>query len=102
MGKTPGSSRDAKKAAALRIPFTLEEIVHSSIEEFHSLQKPELTESQWQLIQDIRRRGKNKVAAQNCRKRKTDEITELYDEVCPKEHMLFILKYPYRTRCREK
>jgi len=33
------------------------------------------------LIRDIRRRGKNKVAAQNCRKRKMEVISSLEEEV---------------------
>ncbi len=44
-------------------------------------QSHKLTEPQKQLIRDIRRRGKNKVAAQNCRKRKIDTISSLQDEV---------------------
>ena len=37
--------------------------------------------SQLTLIRDIRRRGKNKVAAQNCRKRKVGVIVTLADEM---------------------
>ena len=36
---------------------------------------------QVKLCRDIRRRGKNKVAAQNCRKRKLDTIEELQSQV---------------------
>jgi hypothetical protein len=36
---------------------------------------------QMNLMRDIRRRGKNKVAAQNCRKRKLDVIVDLSDEM---------------------
>jgi nuclear factor erythroid 2 len=52
------------------------------MDEFNErLSKYDLTESQLSLIRDIRRRGKNKVAAQNCRKRKLDQILQLAEEV---------------------
>lgn len=52
------------------------------MDEFNErLSKYELSETQLSLIRDIRRRGKNKVAAQNCRKRKLDQILSLADEV---------------------
>lgn len=52
------------------------------MDEFNErLSKYDLSETQLSLIRDIRRRGKNKVAAQNCRKRKLDQILTLADEV---------------------
>lgn len=52
------------------------------MDEFNErLSKYDLSENQLSLIRDIRRRGKNKVAAQNCRKRKLDQIISLSDEV---------------------
>jgi nuclear factor erythroid 2 len=52
------------------------------MDEFNErLSKYDLSENQLSLIRDIRRRGKNKVAAQNCRKRKLDQIVCLADEV---------------------
>ncbi|CAN7984192.1 unnamed protein product, partial [Ixodes hexagonus] len=76
------ASRDEKRARALNLPLTNVEIVELPIEEFNErLAKFELTEAQLALIRDIRRRGKNKVAAQNCRKRKLDQIMSLQQDV---------------------
>ncbi|KAE8596554.1 hypothetical protein XENTR_v10016149 [Xenopus tropicalis] len=76
-------SRDERRAKSLRIPFTVDEIVSMPVEMFNNmLTKHCLTESQVTVIRDIRRRGKNKVAAQNCRKRKLDVILNLEDDVC--------------------
>lgn len=52
------------------------------MDEFNErMSKIDLSEAQLGLIRDIRRRGKNKVAAQNCRKRKLDQIVSLADQV---------------------
>ena len=48
------------------------------MDEFNDLlSKNELSEDQLNVCRDIRRRGKNKVAAQNCRQRKIEQIDEL-------------------------
>ncbi|CAG7820529.1 unnamed protein product [Allacma fusca] len=75
-------SRDEKRARALNLPLTTDDIINLPMDEFNErLSKYDLTESQLSLIRDIRRRGKNKVAAQNCRKRKLDQILQLAEEV---------------------
>lgn len=75
-------NRDERRARALKIPFPNSEIVNLSIEEFNELLlKYDLSEAQLTLVRDIRRRGKNKVAAQNCRKRKLNQIVELQMEL---------------------
>jgi hypothetical protein len=75
-------SRDEKKAKELNIPFTVCQIINMPIDEFNEcLSKHEFDERQLTLIRDIRRRGKNKVAAQNCRKRKINQIIGLQSEV---------------------
>lgn len=62
--------------------MSVADIVNLPMDEFNErLSKYELSETQLSLIRDIRRRGKNKVAAQNCRKRKLDQIVCLADEV---------------------
>nr|XP_055032003.1 endoplasmic reticulum membrane sensor NFE2L1b isoform X2 [Misgurnus anguillicaudatus] len=72
------SSRDERRARAMDIPFSNEKIINLPVEEFNELlAKYHLNEDQMSLIRDIRRRGKNKMAAQNCRKRKLDTILNL-------------------------
>ncbi|XP_051742876.1 endoplasmic reticulum membrane sensor NFE2L1a [Ctenopharyngodon idella] len=72
------SSRDEKRARSLNIPLSNESIVNSPVEEFNRLlAKYHLNEAQLTLIRDIRRRGKNKMAAQNCRRRKLDVLVGL-------------------------
>lgn len=76
------ASRDERRARALNIPIPTEAIINLPIDEFNELlTRHTLTETQLALIRDIRRRGKNKVAAQNCRKRKMDQIMGLQGEV---------------------
>ncbi|XP_030120730.4 nuclear factor erythroid 2-related factor 3 isoform X1 [Taeniopygia guttata] len=76
-------SRDECRAKALRIPFSVEEIVSMSVDSFNTmLAQNQLTETQVSLLRDIRRRGKNKVAAQKCRKRKLNAILNLEEDVC--------------------
>ena len=75
-------SRDEKRARSLHIPIPVQDIINLPMDEFNErLSKYDLSENQLSLIRDIRRRGKNKVAAQNCRKRKLDQIISLADEV---------------------
>nr|CAH7717556.1 unnamed protein product [Callosobruchus chinensis] len=75
-------TRDEKRARALNVPIAVDDIINLPMDEFNErLSKYDLSEAQLSLIRDIRRRGKNKVAAQNCRKRKLDQILSLADEV---------------------
>ena len=75
-------TRDEKRARALNVPIAVCDIINLPMDEFNErLSKYDLSETQLSLIRDIRRRGKNKVAAQNCRKRKLDQIITLADEV---------------------
>jgi len=75
-------SRDEKKADELEIPFTLDQIVFTPVDDFNEmLSHVTLTSEQQLLIKDIRRRGKNKIAAQNCRKRKVETINHMETDV---------------------
>lgn len=75
-------SRDELRARAMCIPFSVLQIVNMPVEEFlEVLDGHGFSSEQVTLLRDIRRRGKNKLAAQNCRKRKLDAITGLQEEV---------------------
>lgn len=75
-------SRDERRALALKIPFPLDKIINLPVDDFNELlTQYSLTDSQLALVRDIRRRGKNKVAAQNCRKRKLESIIHLEREL---------------------
>lgn len=71
-------TRDEQRAKALSLPFSINKIVNLPVDDFNVLMsKHQFNDAQLALIRDIRRRGKNKVAAQNCRKRKMENIVEL-------------------------
>ena len=75
-------SRDEQRARALQIPFAVDMIINLPVDDFNELMsKHQLNEAQLALVRDIRRRGKNKVAAQNCRKRKMENIVGLEYEL---------------------
>lgn len=75
-------SRDELRARAMCIPFSARQIVDMPVEEFlEVLEGGSLTPQQVALLRDIRRRGKNKLAAQNCRQRKMDAIARLQEDV---------------------
>ncbi|XP_026708163.1 nuclear factor erythroid 2-related factor 2 isoform X3 [Athene cunicularia] len=75
-------TRDEQRAKALQIPFPVEKIINLPVDDFNEMMsKEQFSEAQLALIRDIRRRGKNKVAAQNCRKRKLENIVELEQDL---------------------
>jgi len=75
-------SRDERRTREMNIPMSADEIVQLPMEEFNErLAKLQLSEAQLSLVRDVRRRGKNKMAAQNCRKRKLDQIFNLADDL---------------------
>ncbi len=65
-----------------KIYLPVNHIVDSNSNEFNDILKRfNFSEDQFTLIKDIRRRGKNKIAAQICRKRKIDSIESLTEAV---------------------
>ncbi|XP_016300916.1 nuclear factor erythroid 2-related factor 2-like isoform X1 [Sinocyclocheilus anshuiensis] len=75
-------SRDEQRVKALQIPFTVDKIINLPVDDFNEMMsKHQPNEAQLALVRDIRRRGKNKVAAQNCRKRKLENIVGLEYEL---------------------
>ncbi|XP_019713147.1 nuclear factor erythroid 2-related factor 2a [Hippocampus comes] len=75
-------SRDEQRAKALKIPFGVDMIINLPVDDYNEvITKSQLNEAQLALIRDIRRRGKNKVAAQNCRKRKMENIVGLENDL---------------------
>ena len=90
-------TRDERMVKNMKIPFSVDFIINSSTEQFNEF-NINLNEEQRNLCRDIRRRGKNKVlnglnngypslnllpqiAAQNCRKRKVEQISSLEEEL---------------------
>ncbi|XP_051872398.1 nuclear factor erythroid 2-related factor 2a isoform X3 [Pristis pectinata] len=89
-------TRDEQRAKALNVPFSVRKIINLPVDDFNEMvSKYQLSEAQLALIRDIRRRGKNKVAAQNCRKRKLENIVGL-------EHDLDQLKDEKEELLQEK
>lgn len=67
-------------AGASRFPASEDEIVDMSISEFSNFLET-LSEPDAQKARDIRRRGKNKVAARLCRKRKIDVVSDIEGDI---------------------
>ncbi|XP_076819357.1 transcription regulator protein BACH1-like isoform X2 [Clavelina lepadiformis] len=86
------SANDAAMCSKLRkhpdvvLPFSIEEITQLPRGELQELlnKHPNLSNQQISAMHEIRRRGKNRIAAQRCRKRKMDCIRALQ---CELEHL---------------
>ena len=75
-GKKQKFADDQKQQIWLDLPYTKFDMINTKIEEFNDI-ITQLEPLRQHVAKEIRRKGKNKLAARNCRKRKMDAIDHL-------------------------
>merc|ERR550534_2341791 len=73
-------NQDSSRARALGIDIPVFKLITAKVEDFNAMLKCS-TPDQVALMRDIRKRGKNKVAAMNCRRRKMNRLDNIQDKV---------------------
>jgi len=73
-------NQDSARARSLGIDVPVYQLITMKVEEF-ALALKRASPAQACLMRDIRKRGKNKVAAMNCRRRKMKKLDSIQDKV---------------------